>query len=204
MSLLFVGLCLGISQGCKSVVPYPDDWSSPQKKSDTGWVVPTGLFSNQGISNDAKLKAPTLSSVLFENRLEGFDIDNVRFSLSRDGEELLIKPLVGSIELEAQLILVSGREKGHPDRWFLKSSKEYADASVATASVLYTGGMFMPLAAWRNYSFQLAEDGSLLIHLKERELVDFFYFFPVTMSDELWLRYPPFAPKPPSAGVNLP
>lgn len=198
IGLLFVGLCLGTFQGCKSVVPYPENWSPPQRMPDSGLVVPTGLFANHGTSNDAKLNAPTLSAVLFENRLEGFDIDNIRIGLSGNGEELLIKPLVGSIELEAGLVLISGRKKGHPDRWILKSSKEYAGADIVAASVLYTGGLFMPLAAWRNYSFQLAEDGSLLIHLKKRELVDFFYFFPFTLTDEVWLRYPSFDPKPPT------
>ncbi len=35
IGFLFVGLCIGTFSGCKSVVPYPNDWSRPQSMVDS-------------------------------------------------------------------------------------------------------------------------------------------------------------------------
>ena len=177
--------------GCRSSEPYPEAWASPKQAAASADVLPLGRFSNHGTTNKEKVDAPTFSSLLFNRELEGFAIDNLVISQADDsGTVLRIHPHVGDIGLQESRFLVAERREGKPLRWVEVSDPRYVNAYDVTASLFMTGGAFMPLAEWTRYGLLLAEDGSLLVHLEEKALVDFFYFFPVPITDEIWLRFP--------------
>lgn len=188
--LLPVGLCMLMLAGCTSSRPFPEGWPPPAAAKASGYPAPVGCFSNQGATNDPKCRVPTLSSLLFEDKLQGLDVDRICFRASDEGRRIRAKPRVGGVEIEAERFFTSGKDRSSPERWSGEMSKEYLDAYTVTVSALYTAGMFLPLATWGSYSLHLGEDGALLVRLKERELVELFYVLPVTKTEETWLRYP--------------
>ena len=175
--------------------PYPQAWAPPAKSNDGVDTIPLGRFANHGTTNQEKVEAPTFSSFLFNRELEGFDIDNLVISKADEsGRVLRIQPYVGDVGLDESRVLVAEHRQGKPLRWIEVSDKRYINAYDVTASLFLTGGAFMPLAEWTRYGLVIAEDGSLLVHLEEKALIDFFYFFPVPVTDQVWLRFPAWQP----------
>lgn len=175
---------------CQTSSVRPEDWKLSETKAEAVELV--GRFVNVGTSSDPKVEAPRLSELIFEGKVEGFEVDSIDFLGTDQVGRLLIQPLVGEIPIPMRRFLDAERRKGEWV-WTAKTETSYADGYVVTASVLWTGGMMVPLASWVRYRFHLDEDGSLLVHFKQKDIIDFFLFFPVPFSKELWLRYPAFS-----------
>ena len=188
---VLAGLCL-LFTACATTRPAPESWSIPEAARHA--ATPSGHFANQGESSHPTLKAPTLSALLFDNLLEGFDIDNIRFVPNPANDRLLIKPQVQSNPLREERILEAIPQKDGSIAWTAKTPIAYTDGYTATTSILWTGGTIMPIVMWTRYRFYLDPQGNLLVHLTDKEIVNFFYLFPVPFKQELWLRYPAFIP----------
>lgn len=194
IALFFLGLAL--LAGCTTSRPTSKEWAVSAMGNGDALVAPIGRFANHGESSVESIKAPTLSALLFDDLLEGFEIDNVRFA---EGEptrqQVLIMPHVGEIALKEKRLFEAEKRKDGTTVWTTKTKVSYVDGYGVTASVLWTGGALMPLAEWKRYHFHVAEDGALMVHLKKKELVNFFYLFPIPFTDEIWIRYPAYQAK---------
>ncbi len=132
---------------------------------------------------------------MFERELEGFDIDNIVISPADDaGNTLLVQPRVGDTALKENRLMVADRTKGGANQWAVTGDVSIVAGYAVIPSAVWTGGMILPLAEWTRFELIAAQDGALLIKLEEKALIDFFYFFPVPITDEIWLRYPWYHP----------
>lgn len=170
---------------------------------------PLGLFANHGqispISQN-NYASPTLAEILFENKLAGYPIEAVRISQGDRPEQLLVKGVLGGEDLLTPLS--SGVMDGDPiipiatltavsedctDRWAHALVTKRLDSNMVSASVLYTGGTLMPLNEVSRLTLTLADDGALLIHVKERSYLLVALVIPVAINRDYWLRFSPYS-----------
>lgn len=195
-----------VLQGCTTagVEPdYPDSWPLPHALVARTCLPPTGLFSDQGSSSSPADHNPPLAAILFEDKLRGFPVEAIRISQGANATELVIRGVLGGVDLRKDTRL-SASEGNCSGRWRGELATGAVNSQLVSESILYTGGVIIPLSETNVFSLQLAEDGSLLVHLKVKATVLGALMVPVFFEDEYWLHYPiyrgtpnPTTPTPP-------
>lgn len=178
---------------CSASTPYPEDWSAASASS--AWCErPTGHFAVRAARSsdvDAEGEATLpLTEVFFGNLLNGFSVTHLSFETLETGE-LRVRPWVGDVVLREQRIVEPSGRSCDDDRWRVSTGWNL-DGYMATAGLLYTGGIVIPGASEQHFLLTRSEQGDLVVRFVARTAGTVFFFFPFrTVDADLWFLYPP-------------
>lgn len=181
-----------LAQACTNTTPepgFPPDWPLPHELVSRQCLPPTGLFSNEGLNNDPGGHNPTLATILFEDQLRGFPVESIRISQDADPDVLIIRGVLGGVELRREARLVAS-EGDCWSRWTGELDTHEVNSQLVSEAILFTGGLFIPWSERNVFSLQLAQDGALLIHLRVKATALGALLLPIFFENEYWLHYP--------------
>jgi hypothetical protein len=184
-------LPVALLSACATITPsrFPAAWALPAHQVQDECLAPVGDFSNIGIGDDPDQPAPTLASILFEDQLRGFPVESIAFSLAANGQAMLLDGVLDGVPLDRP-VQVANSEGSCQSRWRRSFQTQTVNSTLVTESVLWTGGMIIPVREINHVTLMLAADGALLAELQVNSWI-LGALIPVKLKNTYWLRYEP-------------
>ncbi|MDA0272588.1 MAG: hypothetical protein O3C68_04985 [Proteobacteria bacterium] len=165
----------------------PDSWALPAYQTRDHCPAPVGVFSNSGTSNKPDEQIPTLASILFESQLQGFPVESVSFAMESGGELISVDGVLEGVPLNKP-VQVTANGKSCATRWRRSSDTKTVNAGVVSQSVMWTGGLIIPIRETNHVTLLLAADGALLVNLDVAVWI-LGALMPVKITHTYWLRF---------------
>lgn len=148
---------------------------------------PAGSYwVNGASSNDDFIH--TLNELLFEDKLAGYPVEQVRIVELPDGKGLGITGILAGVPLQ-QFTTVAPRAGECAKKWYLEVSTGEVDATLRTEAILWTAGLIIPLAETNPIYLFGAEDGALVLRVLNRAWILGALMVPFRVENEYWLRF---------------
>ena len=150
---------------------------------------PVGRFESAGVASREGAAVIPLPGLLFDDGLAGYPVEQVEIKTDEQNGALQMRGVLAGVPLKNFRVLSVSQGRCE-DHWSLVVDTGAVNASLRTAAVLYTGGLLMPLSEKFHIALIRAEDGALLVRVREVAWVLGAFAVPVRLEDEFWLRYP--------------
>lgn len=148
---------------------------------------PVGVFRVDGASSDSRYNYP-LQQLLFSDKLAGFPVEAVRINRSAETDALIIRGILDGVALERAVTVRPASDQCEL-RWHLKVDTGEVDSTLRTEAVLWTGAVIFPLSEFNHLYLQRADDGSLMVHVRNQAWILGALLIPFTVETEFWQKY---------------
>lgn len=172
------------------ILPSPDwllEYNQQTLRAEAPCRPPIGTFFINGSSTDEQYNY-RLQEIVFADKLEGFPVEEVSIMEGVDSSELIITGILAGVPLK-QAVRVKAGQGGCDSRWPLRVDTGAVGSTLRTESILWSGGLVLPLNEINYIHLLRADDGALIIHVRNKAWFLGALSVPFKIENEFWLRY---------------